>query len=37
MSFETLKRNRGSNISKIIKAAEATNSGETKSYVDDRI
>jgi len=32
MSFETLKRNRGSNISKIIKAAEATNSGETKSY-----
>ena len=37
MSFETLKRNRGSNISKIIKAAEATNSGETKSYVDDRV
>ena len=37
MSFETLKRNRGSNISKIIKAAEATNTGETKSYVDDRI
>ena len=37
MSFETLKRNRGSNISKIIKAAEATSSGETKSYVDDRI
>jgi hypothetical protein len=37
MSFETLKRNRGSNINKIIKAAEATNSGETKSYVDDRI
>tara|TARA_B100000886_G_scaffold336330_1_gene294890 strand:+ start:857 stop:1741 length:885 start_codon:yes stop_codon:yes gene_type:complete len=37
MSFATLKRNRGSNINKIIKAAEATNSGETKSYVDDRI
>jgi hypothetical protein len=37
MSFETLKRNRGSNINKIIKAAEATNSGETKSYVDDRV
>ena len=37
MSFEALKRSRGSNISKIIKAAEATNSGETKSYVDDRI
>ena len=37
MSFETLKRNRGSNISKIIKAAEATNSGETKSYVDERV
>ena len=37
MSFEALKRSRGSNISKIIKAAGATNSGETKSYVDDRI
>ena len=37
MSFEALKRSRGSNISKFIKAAEATNSGETKSYVDDRI
>ncbi len=37
MSFETLKRNRGSNITKIIKAAEATNSGEQKSYVDERI
>ena len=37
MSFETLKRNRGSNINKIIKAAEATNSGEQKSYVDERI
>src|SRR6056300_1368925 len=37
MSFETLKRNRGSNINKIIKAAEATNTGETKSYVDERI
>ena len=37
MSFEALKRSRGSNISKIIKAAEATNSGETKSYVDDRV
>ena len=37
MSFETLNRSRGSNINKIIKAAEATNSGETKSYVDDRI
>jgi hypothetical protein len=37
MSFETLKRNRGSNITKIIQAAEATNSGETKSYVDERM
>ena len=37
MSFQTLKRNRGSNISKIIKAAESAGSGETKSYVDDRI
>jgi len=37
MSFETLKRNRGSNINKIIQAAEATNSGETKSYVDERM
>ena len=37
MSFETLKRSRGSNINKIIKAAEATNSGETKSYVDERM
>ena len=37
MSFETLKRNRGRNITKIIKAAEATNSGEQKSYVDERI
>ena len=30
MSFETLKRNRGSNINKIIQAAEATSSGEQK-------
>ena len=37
MSFETLKRNRGSNINKIIEAAQSTNSSETKSYVDDRI
>ena len=37
MSFATLKRNRGSNLNKIIKAAEATTSGETKSYIDDRI
>ena len=37
MSFETLKRNRGSNINKIIQAAEATSSGEQKSYVDERI
>ncbi len=37
MSFETLKRSRGSNINKIIKAAEATNTGETKSYVDERM
>ena len=37
MSFETLKRNRGSNITKIIQAAEATNTGETKSYVDERM
>ena len=37
MSFQTLKRNRGSNINKIIKAAESAGSGETKSYVDDRI
>ena len=37
MSFQTLKRNRGSNINKIIQAAESAGSGETKSYVDDRI
>ena len=37
MSFETLKRNRGANISKIVQAAQATNTGETKSYVDERI
>ena len=37
MSFETLKRNKGANISKILEAAKANNTGETKSYVDDRI
>ena len=37
MSFETLKRNRGANINKIIQAAESANGGETKSYADDRI
>ena len=37
MSFETLKRNKGANISKILEAAKANNIGETKSYVDDRI
>ena len=31
MSFETLKRNRGANINKIIQAAESANGGETKS------
>ena len=37
MSFENLKRNRD-NISKLIKAAEATSSGgDKKSYADDRI
>ena len=37
MSFETLRRNKGANISKIVQAAQATNTGETKSYVDERI
>ena len=37
MSFETLKRNCGANINKIIQAAESANGGETKSYADDRI
>ena len=38
MSFANLKRNRD-NISKLIKAAEATGGGSTekKSYVDDRM
>ena len=34
MSFETLKRNRGTNINKIIEAAQASGGGEQKSYVD---
>ena len=37
MSFETLKRNRGTNINKIIEAAQASGGGEQKSYVDERI
>ena len=37
MSFETLRRNKGANIPKIVQAAQATNTGETKSYVDERI
>ena len=37
MSFETLKRNRGSNINKIIEAAQSVGGGEQKSYVDERV
>ena len=37
MSFEALKRNRGTDISQLVKAAEAVGGGEKKNYDDDRI
>ena len=39
MSFEALKRNRGTDISQLVKAAEAAGSGSTerKNYDDERI
>ena len=37
MSFEALKRNRGTDISQLVKAAEAVGGGEKKNYDDERI
>ncbi len=37
MSFESLKRNRGTDISQLVKAAEAVGGGEKKNYDDERI
>ena len=38
MSFDNLKRNRGSNIAKLVAAAGGeSGNNEKKSYVDDRI
>ena len=37
MSFENLKRSKGSTISKLVSAASGESTPEKKSYVDERI